>query len=162
MPTSVKELGRQQVSNFNGHSSVTPKNPREDFLRIPVMPSSKSTPLWLLRLYTLNGYLSVVTFLFVAATLVVYGCTVYTQELWSQASHRVEKLQRHERMLTTTNATLKNKMAEEAEGLTAGLISPTPEKTIFLPVAPQSPNPASSTTTPNSKTQQQTLSPLGY
>ncbi|MBD6619168.1 hypothetical protein FNW02_25915 [Komarekiella sp. 'clone 1'] len=161
IPTSMKELGRQQASNLNG-ASATPKSLKENFIGVPVMPSSKSAPLWLLRLYTLHRYSSVVAFLFVAATLVVYGWTVYSQELWSQTYRRVQNLQRHERLLTTTNATLKNKMAEEAERPTAGLVSPTPEGTIFLSPAPQSPNPESSTTTPNSETQQQTLSPLGY
>ncbi|MBW4689500.1 MAG: hypothetical protein KME40_31530 [Komarekiella atlantica HA4396-MV6] len=160
-PTSMKELGRQQTSNLNG-SSATPKRLKEDFIGVPVMPSSKSAPLWLLRLYTLHRYSSVVAFLFVAATLVVYGWTVYSQELWSQEYRRVQNLQRHERLLTTTNATLTNKMAEEAERPTAGLVSPTPEGTIFLSPVPQSPNPASSPKTPNSETQQQTLSPLGY
>ncbi|WP_193199548.1 hypothetical protein [Nostoc sp. MG11] len=161
IPTTMKELGRQQASNLNG-SSATPKSLKEDFIGVPVMPGSKSAPLWLLRLYTLHRYSSVVAFLFVAATLVVYGWTVYSQELWSQAYRRVQNLQRHERLLTTTNATLTNKMAEEAERPTAGLVSPTPEGTIFLSPVPQSPNPASSPKTLNSETQQQTLSPLGY
>jgi hypothetical protein len=161
-PTSVKELSRQQVSNLNGQPNATPKSLREDFLGVPIMPSSKSAPLWLLRLYTLHRYSSVVAFLLVAATLVVYGWTEYNRELWSQASRRVEKLQRDERLLTKTNATLTNKMADEAERPTAGLVSPTPEGTIFLSPTPLSPNPASSTTTPNSATQQQSLSPLGY
>lgn len=163
IPTTMKEFGRQQASNLNG-SSATPKskNLKEDFIGVPIMPNSKSAPLWLLRLYTLHRYSSVVAFLFVASTLMIYGWTVYSQELWSQAYRRVQNLQRHERLLTTTNATLINKMAEEAERPTAGLVSPTPEGTIFLSPVPQNPNPASSTATPNSKTQQQTLSPLGY
>ncbi|AFZ23534.1 hypothetical protein Cylst_1237 [Cylindrospermum stagnale PCC 7417] len=152
MATSVKELGKQQVSNIKAQSSV----------RLPIMSSYGSAPVWLLRLCNFNRYSSVVAFLLVATTLVVYGWTVYSQELWSQAYRKLQNLQRHERQLTTTNATLTNKMAEEAEKPTAGLVSPTPAGTIFLPPASHTSKPTSSNTTPNSEMQQQTLSPLGY
>jgi hypothetical protein len=162
MPKSVKELGRQQVPNLNERLSVNPKSARVGFLRLPTMANSGATPLWLLRLYTFHRYSTVLAFSLVASTLAVYGWTVYSQELWGQSYSRLQKLQRHERLLTTTNATLKNKMADEAEQSTAGLVSPTPEGMIFLPPASQSPKPRSSNTTPNSETQQQTLFPLGY
>jgi hypothetical protein len=162
MPKSAKELGRQQLPNLNEQSSANQKTPGVGFLRLPTMPNSRATPLWLLRLYTFHRYSSVLTFLLVASTLAVYGWTVYSQELWSQSYRRLHKLQRHERLLTTTNATLTNKMADEAEKPTAGLISPTPQGLIFLPPASHSPKPELSNTTPNLETQQQTLSPLGY
>ncbi|MEH2250399.1 hypothetical protein [Nostoc sp.] len=159
---SVKELGRQQLPNLNEQSSVNQKTPKVGFLRLPIMSNSGAAPLWLLRLYTFHRYSTVLAFLLVASTLAMYGWTVYSQELWSQSYRRLQNLQRHERLLTTTNATLTNKMAEEAEQPTAGLVSPTPQGMIFLPPASHSPKPASSNTTPNSEMQQQTLSPLGY
>jgi hypothetical protein len=158
---SVKELGRQQVP-LNQQSSMNQKSLGVGFLRLPTMPNSGAAPLWLLRLYTFHRYSSVLAFLLVASTLAVYGWTVYSQELWGQSYRRLQSLQRHERMLTTTNATLTNKLANEAEQPTTGLVSPTPEGMIFLPPASQSPKPASPNTTPNSETQPQTLSPLGY
>ncbi|MEH2155251.1 hypothetical protein [Nostoc sp.] len=162
IPKSVKELGRQQVLNLNQQSNGHQKTLGVGFLRLPTMPNSGAAPLWLLRLYTFHRYSTVLAFLLVASTLAVYGWTVYSQEVWGQSYRRLQKLQRHERLLTTTNATLKNKMAEEAEQSTAGLVSPTPQGMIFLPPASHSPKPASSNTMPNSETQQQTLSPLGY
>ncbi|MDZ8088641.1 MAG: hypothetical protein RMY16_24245 [Nostoc sp. DedQUE12b] len=159
---SVKELGRQQLPNLNEQLNANQKSPREGFLGLPTMPNSRVTPLWLLRLYTFHRYSSVVAFLLVASTLAVYAWTVYSQELWGQSYRRLQNLQRHERLLTTTNATLKNKMANEAEQPTAGLVSPTPEGMIFLPPASQSHKPVSPNTTPNSETQPRTLSPLGY
>ena len=159
---SVKELGRQQLPNLNEQSSPNQKSVGVGFLPLPTMPNSGTVPLWLLRLYTFHRYSSVLAFLLVASTLAVYGWTVYSQELWGQSYRRLQNLQRHERLLTTTNATLTNKMAEEAEQPTAGLVSPTPERMIFLPPGSHSPKPASSNTTPNPETQQQTLSPLGY
>ncbi|MDZ8257678.1 hypothetical protein [Nostoc sp. ChiQUE01b] len=159
---SVKELGRQQLPNLNEQLNANQKTLGVGFLGFPTMPNSGATPLWLLRLYTFHRYSSVVAFLLVASTLAVYAWTVYSQELWGQSYRRLQSLQRHERLLTTTNATLKNKMANEAEQPTAGLVSPTPEGMIFLPPASQSRKPALPNTTPNSETQPQTLSPLGY
>ncbi|MBD2413728.1 hypothetical protein FACHB389_11790 [Nostoc calcicola FACHB-389] len=161
-PKSMKESGRQQLPNLNDQSNQTNNSPEVGFLGLPIMPGSGATPLWLLRLYTFHRYSSVLAFLLVAATLAVYGWTVYSQELWSQSYRRLQNLQRHERLLTTTNATLTNKMAQEAEQPTTGLVSPTPEGMIFLPPASSNSEPASSNTKPNPQTQQQTLSPLGY
>ena len=162
MPKSVKQLDRQQVLNLNEQSSGNQKTPGVGFLGLPTMPNSGAAPLWLLRLYTFHRYSTVLAFLLVASTLAVYGWTVYSQELWSKSYSRLQNLQRHERLLTTTNATLTNKIAQEAEQPTAGLISPTPQGMIFLSPESHNPKPASSNTTPNPQTQQQTLSPLGY
>ncbi|MEH1874061.1 hypothetical protein [Nostoc sp.] len=162
MPKSVKQLGRQQVLNLNEQSSANQKTPGVGFLHLPTMPNSGAAPLWLLRLYTFHRYSTVLAFLVVASTLAIYGWTVYSQEVWSKSYSRLQKLQRHERLLTTTNATLTNKIAQEAEQPTAGLVSPTPEGMIFLSPESHNPKPASSNTTPNPQTQQQTLSPLGY
>ncbi len=159
---AVKELGRQKVPNLNEQSSVNQKTLGVGFLHLPTMPNSGAAPWWLLRLYTFHRYSTVLAFLLVASTLAVYGWTVYSQEVWSQSYSRLQKLQRHERLLTTTNATLTNKMAEEAEQSTAGLVSPTPQGMIFLPPTSHSPKPASSNTPPNSEVQQETPSPLGY
>ncbi|WP_392530808.1 hypothetical protein [Nostoc sp. C117] len=162
MPKLMKDVGRQQLPNLNELSNETHKSPEVGFLGLPIMSNSGATPLWLLRLYTFHRYSSVLAFLLVLATLAVYSSTVYSQELWSQSYRRLQNLQRHERLLTTTNATLTNKMAEEAEQPTTGLVSPTPEGMIFLPPASSDVKPGSSNTKPNSETQQQKLSPLGY
>ncbi|MDF5706815.1 MAG: hypothetical protein PUP90_03800 [Nostoc sp. S4] len=159
IPTT-KEVGKQQLLKINPQSNETNKSSEVGFLGLPIMPGSEATPLWLVRLYIFHRFSSVLAFLLVAATLAVYGWTVYSQELWSQSYRRLQNLQRHERLLTTTNATLTNKMAQEAEQPTTGLVSPTPEGMIFLPPASSNSKSASSNTKPN--TEQQTLSPLGY
>lgn len=162
------QLGKQQLPNQN-RSSRTPKSRRENQNRVPVMPNSESAPLWLLRLHAIHRNSSVVAFLLVAAMLVVYGWTVYSQELWSQAYHKLQNLQRQDRQLTTTSEVLQNKMAVEGEKPSTGLVAPTPAGMVFI-------NPAShnlnsmphlgealpTTTTPNSQTQQQSASGLGY
>ncbi|WP_016952282.1 hypothetical protein [Anabaena sp. PCC 7108] len=152
-PNLMKESGKQPTSNLKQQSSD----------RLPMMSNAGAAPLWLLRLYSFHRYSSAAVFLCVSATLVVYGWTVYSQELWSQAYRTLQSLQRYERQLTTTNATLTSKMAEEAEQPTAGLVSPNPGGTIFLLPSSNTPNsqpPAA--TTINSETQRQIPSPLGY
>ncbi|ALF52515.1 hypothetical protein ACX27_06115 [Nostoc piscinale CENA21] len=141
---------------------TTKGSPELTASKVSHVPIAEVLPNWLLRLYTVHRYSSVVTFLLVAVALVVYGWTVYSQERWNQEFRRLQNLQRNERQLTTTNAMLKNKMAEEAEKPSAGLVSPTPDKTIFLPSAPDTANSALSNTRPNSPVQQPTSSPLGY
>lgn len=162
MTSSASELGKKPGSKLKGQSTTTDKNQRLGFVSLPVMPSSQASPLWLLRLYSLHRYSSVMAFVLVAATLMIYGWTVYSQELWSQGYRRLQNLQRHERQLTTTNATLTNKMATEAEQPAAGLVSPTPGRAIFLPPASQSPDTTPPSIMPNSPTQPPTSSSLGY
>ena len=116
-------------------------------------------PVWLLRLYKVNRYSSVLAFVLVVATLMVYGSTVCSQELWSQSYRKLKNLQRHERQLNTANATLTGKMAQEAEKPGTELVSPTSEITIFLPPA-SSNYPQSSLST--SQPKPQPPSTLGY
>jgi hypothetical protein len=160
MPTPG-QLGKQQLPNQN-RSSATPKSPGGNQERVPVMPNSESAPLWLLRLHTIHRNSSIVAFLLVAVTLVVYGWTVYSQELWSQAYQKLQNLQRQDRQLTTTSEVLQNKMAVEGEKPSTGLVAPTPGGMIFINPASYSPNSMPSTTTPNSQIQQQSASGLGY
>ncbi|HYW21405.1 MAG TPA: hypothetical protein VE956_19315 [Nodularia sp. (in: cyanobacteria)] len=161
----LPELAKQPVSHLKSQSNtITQKNQKSGEGSLPVMSTSGAAPFWLLRLYTSQRYSSVLTFLLVTATLFLYGWTVYSQELWSQGYNRLQNLQLYERQLTTTNATLKNKMAEEAEQEAAGLVSPTPARTIFLPTASPSnhSDPTRLSTQPNLETQQNSASPLGY
>jgi hypothetical protein len=101
-------------------------------------------------------------FFLVTVTLVIYGWTVYSQQLWSQAYRKLQNLQHHERQLATTNEILKEKMAQEAQRPVAGLVSPSPKGTIFLNPAPVGSKRILPNTTQNSQTQQETANPLGY
>lgn len=148
--TSSKQVyaGKQQPSTTKGE--------------IPLVPTSRDMPSWLIRLYTLQRYSSITTFLLVGITLLIYGWTVYSQQLWSQAYHQFQNLQRDERQLTATNEVLKNKMAQEGEQPSTGLVSPSPAGTIFLPTT-SVPVKVQPTTTPNPQTEQQNINPVpGY
>ncbi|WP_066375533.1 MULTISPECIES: hypothetical protein [unclassified Anabaena] len=143
-------------------SSPTLKSSQSNFVNVPVVPNATAIPMWLMRLYTLHRHSSLVAFLLVAASLAVYGLTVYTQEMWGKEYRKLQNLQRHERQITTTNATLINKMAEEAEKKVTGFVSPTPANTIFL--SPTSPNSNFISPSPETESPKQSSppSPLGY
>jgi hypothetical protein len=132
---------------------------RSSPLNVPVMPTSEKPPMWLLRLMTFHRYSSIAAFFVVATTLVVYGLTVYSQQLWSQSYSRLQKLQRDERLLTANNATLKEKMAKEAEKRPSGLVAPTPAGMIFLNPGPST-SQVSTSTIPTET--QQAPAPVGY
>ena len=149
--TSNLEAGKKQTTDINRQLNTS----------IHRMNDTSIMPVWLLRMYILNRYSSILVFLLVAATLIVYGWTVYSQELWSDSYRKLQSLQRHERQLNTANATLTSKMAQEAEQPGTELVSPTSKGTIFLP--PTSNNyPKSSFLTSQPESQPEPPSPLGY
>ncbi|GEM_PF-506293 len=147
---------RSPVNPTTGLVSSTEGSSQDTLSNIPVVPNSGAMPLWLLRLHTIHRHSSIMTFLFVTVTLVVYGWTVYSQQTWSQAYRHLQNLQHHERQLRTINEVLKEKMAQEAQRPSAGLVSPTPNMSIFLHPDSVGSNSVSPNTTLNSESQQQT------
>ncbi len=131
-------------------------------IALPLASHPGSMPLWLLRLLDLNRQSSILAFLVVAATLIVYGWTVYSQELWSQSYRRLQSLQRQERQLITTNAALTSKMADDAELPAAGLLPPSTVGTIFLSPASESSKDIIHNGTHNLPVHQENTYPLGY
>ncbi|MBD2279234.1 MAG: hypothetical protein HEQ13_16485 [Dolichospermum sp. DEX189] len=149
--TSSLDAGKQQTTDINRQSNTAAYR----------MSHTPAMPEWLLRMYMVNRYSSILAFLLVVATLIVYGWTVYSQEIWSDSYRKLQSLQRHERQLNTANATLTSKMAQEAEQPGTELVSPTSKGTIFLP--PTSNNyPRSSFSTSQPEPQPEPPSPLGY
>lgn len=117
-------------------------------------------PVWLSPLLFIQRSSDIVTFVLVASTLSLYAWTVYTQQQWSQDYRKLENLQRDERHLTTTNAVIKDQLAQQAEKPATGLVSPSPANTIFLTPAPQ----RQARTNPNQTAHLEpaTKNPLGY
>jgi hypothetical protein len=138
------------------------KHPTHGNIDISVMPNSEVMPLWLTRLCICQRNTSVVTFIFVALTLLVYGWSVYSQKLWGESFEKLQNLQRQERQLTATNGVLKNKMATDAEKSNNGLTSITPEGMIFMPPTPSNPTPAPQNLPPNSAVQPPNVTSPGY
>lgn len=133
--------------------------------QIPILPSSRPVPLWLLRLCSLQRRSFVVTFLLMAGMLSVYAWTVYSQQEWTQARRQLATLQRNERQLTATTEVLKNQMAQEAEQPATGLIPSESSTTIFMqPASPRSTPANQSMIAANSPAIKTNLTPmpLGY
>jgi hypothetical protein len=162
-PSNTRQLSRQNKSKLptNLNQSGAKFNVSSE-QEIPVMSSAMATmPVWLLRFCSLQRYTSVLSFLLVVATLIAYGYTVYSQQLWSKSYRRLQELQRNERQLTITNNALKSKIASEAENKSTGLVSPSPASQIFLPAARDSkPNNVPTTVNTPNVTQNSTL--IGY
>jgi hypothetical protein len=117
-------------------------------------------PIWLRWLVRLQRGSLVVVFLLAAATLVVYGGTVYTQQRWGEDFHKLKRLQRSERQLVAAGEMLKNQLAKQAELPTSGMIPRTTANTIFLPSAPARQGQPVSPVAP--KPEPELKKPLGY
>jgi hypothetical protein len=83
----------------------------------------------------------IVTFILVTAALVVYGSTMYLQQLWSKEYRKLKTMQRSERQMLAAEGFLKNQIIQQAEQPGSGLVPKTPEHTIYLPSAPPRPAP---------------------
>ena len=131
---------------------------------VPLLPSAKLTPLWVLRLCSLQRYSFAVTFLLMVGMLSIYAWTVYSQQKWAQAHRQLETLQRNERQLTTTNEVLKNQLAQEAEQPGTGLVPSESASAIFLSPTPQRTpaNQAMIATASSTSKNKLTPIPLGY
>jgi hypothetical protein len=153
--TGMVPKGKRQLSPTpRKRNSPIPTGLKKDWAtEISVMPASEVMPLWLTRLCVCQRNTSIVTFIFVAVTLLVYGWTVYSQQLWSKSYQKLQNLQRQERQLTVTNGVLKSKMAADAEKNNNGLTSITPQRMIFLAPTPGNPNPIPQNLPPNPEAQ---------
>jgi hypothetical protein len=140
--TGMVTKGKTELSQpqRKGNSPIPTGLKKDSATDISVMPASEVMPLWLTRLCVCQRNTSIVTFACVAATLMVYGWTVYSKELWSQSYKKLQNLQRQERQLTVTNGVLKSKMATDAEKNNNGFTSMTPQRMIFLSPTPGNPN----------------------
>lgn len=96
------------------------------------LPTPSEEPFWLRSLFILQQSSSVVAFCLIGSTLIIYGLTVYTQQIWSREYRKLESLEREERNLIATHETLKNQLAKDALKEKTGLVAPHPTHTIFL------------------------------
>ncbi|PAX51694.1 hypothetical protein [Brunnivagina elsteri] len=142
-PSNTKLNKAQPLKRERTKASLATKHPEarvKNTSAIPVMSAAETMPVWILRLHGLQRHTSVVSFVLVISTLIAYGWTVYSQQLWGKSYRRLQDLQRHERQLTITNGVLKSKMATDAEKPNSGLSSPNPKKTVFLDSTPGTTN----------------------
>lgn len=101
------------------------------------LPRRETFPLWLRSLFVFHNLVSLVTFSSLAASLTIYGITVYTPGIWSKEYTKLRTLQRDERQLTATNESLKNQLAKQAEKPETGLVDPSSNNApLFIPAQP--------------------------
>lgn len=103
-----------------------------------------------------------VAFVLVTAALVVYGSTVYMQQLWSKEYRQLKTLERSERQMVAASDVIKEQIVQQAERPGSGLVRRTKDMAIFLEPAPA--RPAQTPTTPSLPKSEPTAtnSPLGY
>lgn len=124
-------------------------------------PQQNSVPVWLRSLLTVQRRAKILFGGIFGLSLVVYGYTVYTQDLWKQQHGQLTRLQIQERQQGAMNENLKHQMAVAAEQPLNGLENPDPQKMIFITGAPQRPTklpPAASSPKPVTESKP----PLGY
>lgn len=109
-------------------SAVPALSPRPVVRRLP---TSRPLPFWLsLLIYIQRGSLAV-AFVLVTAALVVYGSTIYMQQLWSKEYGKLKMMQRSERQMIAVGEGLKNQLIQQAEQPGSGLV-PKLQNTPFL------------------------------
>ena len=120
--------------------------------------TSSQQPMWLQWLSLLQRGSSMLGFCLVAATLAVYGSTVYYQQRWDAASQELEELRRDERQFLEKIESLKQQVAEQTETSQTGLIVPKRENFLYLKPASARPIPEKRTPIPTSDPS----APMGY
>ncbi|GFE68423.1 hypothetical protein [Chroococcus sp. FPU101] len=113
---------------------------KNNLKKLPVQNHELSSRLQFL-LFIQKGF-SFITFCLVMTTLGLYAWTVYFPRLWNNEYKKLETLQRYERHLISTNESLKNQLAQQAEKPETGLSNPNPTQSIFLtPTSETNPRP---------------------
>lgn len=168
-PISTPRLRSRQLASERRRSNSAPSRAKlvtmtpaarpTDRSTVRSLPNPRSIPKWLRMLVLAQRGSSIVTFTLVGLTLLVYGWTVYSQELWGRQYRQLEALQRQERQLTATNEALKQNLAQQAEQPDSQLAPPNPSSIIFMP--PASPRPTTAPA-PTSATPLAPNRPLAY
>lgn len=120
-------------------SQPTPANPTrlQPVPSVRQLPAGRSLPVWLRWLMRAQRGSVIVAFGLIVAMLVVYGSTVYTQQLWSQEYGRLKRMQRHERQAIAANESLKAQLAAQAERPESGLVPKSINSMVIVPASPQ-------------------------
>ena len=129
-PRSVQSAQPRALKPLPGSRSVA---------QIRRLPTPRALPLGLRLLLLVQRSSTAIAAVLVLATLVVYGSTVYTQQLWSKEYRKLKTSQRHERQFVTASEALKARASQQAERPGSGLVPQTPASLLF--VQPSAPRP---------------------
>jgi hypothetical protein len=103
------------------------------------LPRNNTVPNWLKSLLVVQRGSLIVFCSILVLSSIAYVCTVYTQSAWKTQHGQLKRLQKHERQQGVMTENLKNQMAIVAEQPDSGLVSPSPDRVIIVPKAPQRP-----------------------
>lgn len=116
------------------------------------------TPSWLRSLLITQKVSLIAAFGLAGAVLMLYGWTVYSQQLWGKEYRKLEQLRRNERQYAASSEVLKNQIVKQSDQPGTVLVPQTPDSLIFLKSAAARPQkPAAPTAGQASPT-----APLGY
>lgn len=128
--------------------------------RVRQLPILRALPVWLRVLLMVQRSSTAIAVVLVAAMLIVYGSTVYTQQLWSKEYRKLKTSQRNERQLVSASEALKAQAAQQSERPGAGLVPQTPADLLF--VQPSALRPQQSLKAAPSAAPASTAAPAGY
>jgi hypothetical protein len=118
-------------------------------------------PPWLKSLLTIQRGTGILFGSVFGLSIIVYGYTVYTQDLWKHQHGQLQRLQTQERQQGVMDENLKHQLAEAADKPDSTLVPPTPKQLVFIPSAPLRPT-KSVPITAQPKTAPAPKAPLGY
>jgi len=120
-------------------------------------------PLFIRVLLVFQHTSSILTLSAIAVSLVMYGLTFYTQQMWNRQYEQLQELQRYERNVTSINEALKDEIAEQGKTNNEAFVPLTPDYNVYLESAHISP---ASETTATSEVRKldppKTDRPVGY
>ena len=129
----------RRVSDRIGPAVQSRPNPRSTPLpfpsrnpRVQQLPTLRALPVWLRVLLMVQRSSTAIAVVLVAAMLVVYGSTVYTQQLWSKEYRKLKTSQRNERQLVSASEALKAQAAQQSERPGSGLVPQIPADLLFV------------------------------
>ncbi|MBC7823562.1 MAG: hypothetical protein H7126_06730 [Candidatus Parcubacteria bacterium] len=135
---SPAKRNRSRLPASNQNSQRSSRRPLQSVNPATVrrLPAPDAPPRWLRSLVRVQQASLIATFTLAGSVLVVYGWTVYAQQLWGKEYQKLEHLRRDERQMTTNGEILKNKIADQAVRPGTTLVPQTPDSLIFLKPAP--------------------------
>ncbi|PSB17930.1 hypothetical protein C7B65_17190 [Phormidesmis priestleyi ULC007] len=159
-PSVPSKRNRSRLPSANSASAQRQPVPLRSVNSTAVrrLPSPDAPPRWLRSLIRVQQASLIATFTLAGAVLLVYGWTVYAQQLWGKEYQKLEQLRRSERQMTTNGEILKNKIADQAGRPGTTLVPQTPDSLIFLKPAPARNPPPAASPAP----QASPIAPLGY
>lgn len=134
---NLKNKDGSQNGSVLGNTVVkhdSPKRRMNVVENIPMIREDFSPPLWLKGLIFLQKSSSILSFSVISLMLFLYGMTVYAPQLWTAKFNNLNKLQKDERQMTSTNEIVKEDLMKQINTNGTGLVNPDPKKIpIFLP-----------------------------